>query len=249
MVATVADFGWVQMEVLLGASRTYASPPADVLGPAVDWPSLSEQSSDPAALAPLAASLHRDPVVTLILQALWVAAEVELLSDDSLREGADTLVRRPGHLAGTAPARPARDVPPLSNDPLCVLADLIDSSQGSRPDVAAMAAAAGMGATRFGWAMQAATGMSPYAFLPHGLMHRAQMELRRGRSVTEVAMRAGYANVSKFSAALRRIPPRSRSVSLIMPGHGLATSKNVTPVVRHGPRLRLSPPKAPSVHR
>jgi hypothetical protein len=95
MVATVADFGWVQMEVLLDASRTYASPPADVLGLAVDWPSLSEQSSDPAALAPLAASLHRDPVVTSILQALWAAAEVELLSDDSLREGADTIVRRP----------------------------------------------------------------------------------------------------------------------------------------------------------
>lgn len=188
--------------VLPGQTGTYVSPAVEVLGLAIDWPSLHGTPFEAEALAPLANALHRDATVSALLHALWSAAETQLLSDALLHAGAHAIIRRLGQLA-RLPRHPASR--PLGTAQLQALIDYIDASTDSRPNVALMARAVGMEETRFARALRAATGLSPYAFLTHRRMHSARIELARGRSVTTVAHAAGYANASKFAAAFRRV--------------------------------------------
>lgn len=197
--------------VLPGQTGTYASPAVEVIGLAIDWRSMDETSIDVRALASLAGGLHRDDTVSALLAALGSAARNGLLSDDLLRSGSLAVVRRLGQLAqGTVPRPPSR---PLSRAQLEALMRFIDACRDTRPDVSMMAGALGMDETRFRRGIQSATGMSPYQFLTHHRMHWARLELKRGRSVMQVAQSVGYANASKFSAAFRRVTGESPSAS------------------------------------
>lgn len=190
--------------VLPGQTGTYASPPVEVLGLAIDWPSLQGTPFEAEALAPLANALHRDCTVSALLHALWSAAEAHLLSDALLHAGALAIVCRLGQLA-QRPLPRYHASRALGAGQLQALIDYIDASTDSRPSVALMARTVGMDEARFARALQAATGLTPYAFLTHRRMHSARVELARGRSVTAVAHAAGYANASKFAAAFRRV--------------------------------------------
>ncbi|HBS55327.1 MAG TPA: hypothetical protein DEA38_06330 [Stenotrophomonas sp.] len=114
------------------------------------------------------------------------------------------LLHRLGQLAGQTPAPPAASAP-LSAHRLRQLEEYIDAHRADALDVAALATAVGMEASAFGRALRAASGESPYVFLTRRRMHWAASELLQGRAVTEVALAAGYANPSKFSAAFRRV--------------------------------------------
>ncbi|MBN6150241.1 helix-turn-helix transcriptional regulator [Xanthomonas sp. AmX2] len=188
---------------------TYSSPPVEVLGLAVEWAAVEAEPGVGDFVA-LANGLYRDPVVTSVLQALWSVGAAGILSDSYLVEGARVIVRRLGHLAAR-PALSARSMRPLSSEQLSALERFIDSHWGSRPDVTAMAAALGIEVTRFGRALRAATGVSPYVFLTHRRMHWARVQLASGCRVTEVAQATGYTNVSKFAAAFRRVTGTSPS--------------------------------------
>lgn len=190
--------------VLPGQAGRYASPSVEVLGLAVDWPSLHAAPVELDALAPLVNGLHRDAAVSALLHALWAAARCNLLSDALLGEGALAVLRRLAQLARHTRDAP-RVGPSLTPDQLLALIDYLDASRDSRPAVARMAEVVGMETTRFGRAIQGATGMSPYVFLTHRRMQWARVELARGRTVTDVALAVGYANASKFAAAFRRV--------------------------------------------
>lgn len=190
--------------VLPGQTGTYVSPAVEVAGLAVGVPSFDDEALDLDALSPLAGALHRDATVSALLHALRSAAEADLLSDALLRSGALAVVRRLVQLAQRQQRLPSA-ARPLTTDQLHALMRYVDSSRDTRPSVPAMAGVLGMEETRFRRAMHAATGMSPHAFLVDRLMQWAQLELKRGRSVMDVAQSAGYANASKFAAAFRRV--------------------------------------------
>lgn len=195
--------------VLPGQTGTYVSPAVEILGLAVDWPSMDDRSIDVGELAPLAGGLHRDATVSALLYAFRSAAEANLLSDPLLRSGALAIVRRLAQLPAALPAASR----PLTIDQLHALMNFVDSSRDTRPSVPTMAEVLEMDETRFRRAMHAAMGMSPYEFLTHRRMHWAHLELKRGRSVMDVAQSVGYANASKFSAAFRRVIGESPSAS------------------------------------
>ncbi len=190
--------------VLPASGGRYASPAVDVLGLAVEWPVVAGEATLDA-LAPLANGLHRDPVVSTLLQALWAAGEAGILSDDYLTSAARMLVRRLVQVAGRQRRGPAtRRAAPLSALQLRRLEQFIESRQGQRLAVLQMAGVLQMDATRFGRALRAATGLSPYAYLTRWRIQRAGQQLLDGSNVTEVAHAAGYSNPSKFAAAFRR---------------------------------------------
>lgn len=187
--------------VLPGDAGCYASPAVDLLGIAIDT-RLHPQAAQ--LLAPLATRLHEDPVIASVLQALWASAQADACLPGFLQHGSAVLLHRLGQLAGQTPAPPT--VPaPLSAHRLRQLEDYIDAHRADALDVASLATAVGMEASAFGRALRAASGESPYVFLTRRRMHWAASVLLQGRAVTEVALAAGYANPSKFSAAFRRV--------------------------------------------
>ena len=190
--------------VLPGDTGTYASPAVDLLGIAIDT-RLHPHAPQPLQhLQLLAARLHRDPVVSSVLQALWCSAQADACLPGFLEHGAQVLLHRLGQLAGlTCVERGSQ--PQLSTRRLQQLETYIDAQRGRPLDVAQLAAAVRMEPSTFGRALRAATGLPPYAFLTQRRMQWARAALARGCSVTEVALASGYANPSKFSAAFRRV--------------------------------------------
>ncbi|PZP75801.1 MAG: AraC family transcriptional regulator, partial [Stenotrophomonas maltophilia] len=73
--------------VLPGESGTYASPAVDLLGIAIDTRMLPHDAPALQHLQPLAARLHRDPVVTSVLQALWSSAQADACLPGFLEHG------------------------------------------------------------------------------------------------------------------------------------------------------------------
>lgn len=191
--------------VLPGDHGSYASPSLELLGLAIDTHRLLQ---DPAALGdlqPLAARLHRDPVIASVLQALWCTAQADACLPGFLQQGAQVVLQRLRQLSTQAPAARRQPTAPLSASRLQRLQDYIDQQRAQPLDVAALAAAVQMEVSTFSRALQAATGITPYAFLTRQRMHWAQQALHSGHSVTEVALACGYANPGKFAAAFRRV--------------------------------------------
>lgn len=189
--------------VLPGDAGCYASPAVDLLGIAIDT-RLHPQAAP--LLAPLATRLHEDPVIAAVLQAMWTSAQADACLPGFLQQGSAVLLHRLGQLAGQTPApAPAPASAPLPARRLRQLEDYIDAHRADALDVAALATAVGMEASAFGRALRAASGESPYVFLTRRRMHWAASVLLQGRAITEVALAAGYANPSKFSAAFRRV--------------------------------------------
>jgi len=187
--------------VLPGDAGSYTSPAVDLLGIAMDT-RLHPQAAQ--RLAPLATRLHEDPVIVSVLQALWLSAEADACLPGFLQHGSAVLLHRLGQLAGQTPALSPASAP-LPARRLRQLEEYIDAHRADALDVAALATAVGMEASAFGRALRAASGESPYVFLTRRRMHWAASVLLQGRAVTEVALAAGYANPSKFSAAFRRV--------------------------------------------
>lgn len=190
--------------VLPGDRGVYASPPVQLLGLAINTARLPPGSVDVAALQVLGSRLHHDPVISAVLQAVWSSAQVDACLPGFLQHAAQVVLRRLAQLAGT-PGRVRSRPPSLSVRQLQRLETFIDGQRGTPLDVATLAAALSMDASTFGRALQASTGLPPYAFLTQRRMHWAGRALQEGRSVTEVALASGYANPSKFAAAFRRV--------------------------------------------
>ncbi|AWH53610.1 AraC family transcriptional regulator [Stenotrophomonas sp. ESTM1D_MKCIP4_1] len=190
--------------VLPGDAGHYASPTVDLLGIAIDTQLHPQHLGLMKHLLPLAARLHEDPVVAAVLHALWSSAQVHGCLPGFLQHGSDVLLHRLGQLAGQAPM-PSPTSAPLSARRLRLLEEYIDAHRADPLDVAALAASVGMQVSAFGRSLRATSGQTPYAFLTRRRMHWAADALAQGRAVTEVALAAGYANPSKFSAAFRRM--------------------------------------------
>ncbi len=69
--------------------------------------------------------------------------------------------------------------------------------------VADIAKAAGMSRAHFSRAFRAVTGRAPYVYVQDVRVRRARGLLGAGHSVTDAAMRAGFADLSRFSRAFR----------------------------------------------
>ncbi len=190
--------------VLPGDAGSYASPAVDLLGIAIDTRLHPQAAQLLAPLLPLATRLHEDPVIASVLHALWSSAQADACLPGFLQQGSAVLLHRLGQLAGQTPAPPTASTP-LSARRLRQLEEFIDAHRAEALDVAALAAAVGMEASAFGRALRAASGQSPYVFLTRRRMHWAASALLQGYVVTDVALAAGYANPSKFSAAFRRV--------------------------------------------
>lgn len=189
--------------VLPGDRGRYASPAIELLGLAIDTNRLAQHPNHLTALQPLAAGLHRDPLITAVLQTLWLSTQADACLPGFLQHGAQVILHRLSQLAGQSPA--ARSSSSLSARRLQRLDAFIDEQRGNTLDVALLARSVEMDVSSFSRALQAATGMPPYAYLTRRRMAWAQRSLSEGRTVTEVAMASGYANPSKFSAAFRRV--------------------------------------------
>lgn len=198
--------------VLPGQIGTFVSPAVEILGLAIDQSFLDRCLLNGTLLTPLAGSLHRDPMISSMLHAFRATAEANLLSDQFLRSGTQSIVHRLVQLA-QRPAFLPPSARPLTTTQMQELTAYIDAWRDARLDVSMMAGALKMEVTRFRRSIQAATGMSPHAFLTHRRMQWARSELERGVSVMKVAQCVGYANASKFSAAFRRVVGQSPSAS------------------------------------
>ena len=190
--------------VLPGDTGTYTSSAVDLLGIAIDTQLHPQDAQRLQHLQPLAARLHRDPVITSVLQALWCSAQADVCLPGFLEHGAQVLLHRLGQLAGLPCTECGRETA-LSKRRLQQLEAYIDAQHGQPLEVAQLAAAVQMDPSTFGRALRAATGLPPYAFLTRRRMQWARGALAQGCSVTEVALASGYANPSKFSAAFRRV--------------------------------------------
>ncbi|KAF1016983.1 MAG: Exoenzyme S synthesis regulatory protein ExsA [Stenotrophomonas maltophilia] len=192
--------------VLPGDSGHYASPAVDLLGIAIDTRRFAPAAHGAQALQPLATRLHQDPVIAAVLQALWHTAQADACLPGFLEQGAQALLHRLAQLAGQAPpVATVRAQAPLSPRRLQLLQAFIDEHRAQPLDVAQLVHALQMAPSRFSRALQAATGLTPYAYLARQRMQWAADALLAGHGVTEVALATGYANPSKFSAAFRRV--------------------------------------------
>lgn len=190
--------------VLPGDTGTYASPALELLGIAIDTQLYPLDDTPLQGLQALAAQLHRDPVIASVLQALWCSAQADACLPGFLEHGAQVLLHRLQQLAQGQPTQ-QRSAAALSPRQLQQLERYIDAQHGQPLAVAQLAAALQMEPSTFSRALRVATGLPPYAFLTQRRMQWARSALAQGQSVTEVALACGYANLSKFSAAFRRV--------------------------------------------
>jgi AraC-like DNA-binding protein len=117
-----------------------------------------------------------------------------------------------GEMAASAPASP--DDPRLSGGEIERLErarQRLTEDLAATRSLAELARQSGLSGTRFKSGFRALFGTSAFAYLRGARMREAQRLLAgRALSVTEVALRVGYANPSKFAAAFRRelgVPP------------------------------------------
>lgn len=94
--------------------------------------------------------------------------------------------------------------PPAVSPPVLRALELIEESLARPPRVAALAAAAGLGASRFHERFRAETGCAPAEHIARRRVARAQELLRRGRPIAAVAAELGFASRNHFGAVFRR---------------------------------------------
>ncbi|WP_161495059.1 AraC family transcriptional regulator [Caulobacter sp. BP25] len=182
-------------------------PSARMLGVAVDLDALNARGAmdvKAEALVAAASQLHRDPLLSAVMTAMWRDAEAHGLSSAFFDHGLNLILTR---LAQTlaAPIKPARKIAPLSKAQLSRVVDLLESRLATDFSVGEMARVLGMDPSTFTRAFRAATGLAPFAYLTRRRMELALDYLRCGHSVTNTAMAVGYANPSKFAAAFARV--------------------------------------------
>jgi len=107
-------------------------------------------------------------------------------------------------LADIAPSRRA----PLPRD-IARVTDVIrhiETSADERHSIAALAREAGMSAYHFLRIFRQVVGMTPHQYVLRTRMHRAAMMLRRSnRMISEIALEAGFEDLSTFNRRFRRV--------------------------------------------
>lgn len=83
--------------------------------------------------------------------------------------------------------------------------ELIEEALARPPRVAALAAAVGLGASRFHARFRAEVGCAPAEHIARRRVARAQELLRRGQTITTVAAELGFASRGHFGAVFRRL--------------------------------------------
>jgi AraC-like DNA-binding protein len=99
---------------------------------------------------------------------------------------------------------------PAVSPPVLRALELIEDSLARPPRVAALAAAAGLGASRFHDRFRAETGCAPAEHIARRRIARAQALLRGGRPIGAVVDELGFASRAHFGAVFRRyvgVPP------------------------------------------
>jgi AraC family transcriptional regulator len=182
-------------------------PSARMLGVAVDLDALNARGAmdvKAEALVAAASQLHRDPLLSAVMTAMWRDAEAHGLSSAFFDHGLNLILTRLAQAAAT-PVKSPRAMAPLSKDKLARVMDLLEARLATDFSVGEMARTLGMDASTFTRAFRAATGLAPFAYLTRRRMELALDHLRCGHSVTNTALAVGYANPSKFAAAFARV--------------------------------------------
>jgi AraC family transcriptional regulator len=190
---------------LPGTKGSGFTPRADMLGLAVGIPEMTALGLDLTSENFIAAAskLRNDPLVSAVMRAMWMEAEVHGASSLFFQHGLAVILRRLAEIQDTG----SRDylVKPLAGQRLAQILELIESQIGSDLNIGELAAEARQDVRTFTRAFRAATGFAPYAYLTVRRMERAKQLLLTERSITDIAMSTGYANPSKFAAAFRRL--------------------------------------------
>jgi AraC-like DNA-binding protein len=99
---------------------------------------------------------------------------------------------------------------PTVSPPVLRALELIEDALARPPRIAELAAAAGLGASRFHERFRAETGCAPAEHIARRRVARAQELLRRGGTIAAVAGELGFASRGHFGAVFRRftgLPP------------------------------------------
>lgn len=155
-------------------------------------------------LAPAANELHRDPLVTSVMSALWRDAEAHGLASAFFDHGLAVILRRLADYSAERPAGEPRAAGPLSKPSLRRAQEMIEAGLGSELKVSDLAAECGRDVRSFTRSFRASTGFAPYEYLTLRRMENAKRLLLTDASITEIAIAIGFSNPSKFSAAFRR---------------------------------------------
>jgi AraC family transcriptional regulator len=111
-----------------------------------------------------------------------------------------------GSSATLAPTKDAAQPGALRADRVRLVADFVEARLDGDLSLGEMAGLLGMDVFRFSRAFKAATGCSPHRYVVLARVARAKLLLRGGRlSISEIAMRTGFATPSHFSATFRRV--------------------------------------------
>ncbi|WP_448664619.1 helix-turn-helix domain-containing protein [Sphingomonas sp. CJ20] len=175
-----------------------ASPPADDSGFDLDH------------VTGLAGHFHDDAILVSIITALHYGALAHGASTAFFDHGKSLILRRLSELRGFKAT--VRNIHPLSDTRFGRLVQYVEDRLSYDLSVSEMAEIVGLDSSGFSRALQARTGLTPYAWLTQRRMRRAMMQLRAGISVTEIAAALSYANPGKFSSAFKRITGHSPSV-------------------------------------
>lgn len=151
----------------------------------------------------LAGKFLSDALMASVLTALHLEADLHGASTAFFEHGIALILQRLTEL--DEPHQAHRTAYPLSRVRFDRVAAFADSRLDEKLSVTDMAAVAGMEPSGFTRSLRARTGLAPFAWLTWLRMERARQLLAAGHSVTHVAGRVGYANVSKFAAAFHRI--------------------------------------------
>ena len=110
-------------------------------------------------------------------------------------------------LSALADAAPSRHSPTLRD--IARVADVvrhIEQFAGERLSIAGLARATGMSAYHFLRVFRQIAGMTPHQYVLRTRLHRAAMMLRQSdRSISEIALEAGFEDLSTFNRRFRRV--------------------------------------------
>ncbi|MBU2869855.1 AraC family transcriptional regulator [Colwellia sp. E2M01] len=155
-------------------------------------------------LLPAASNLHRDPLLTATMTAIWKDAETNGLTSAFFEHGLMVIINQLSNYRKAAHEQ-SRTVKSLSTSMLNQSFDYIESKLDSNLKVSAVANEVGIDIRSFTRAFRAATGYAPFEYLTMRRMEVAKNLLNKGHTITDIAILVGYSNPSKFSAAFRRV--------------------------------------------
>jgi len=153
-------------------------------------------------LAAAGSALHRDPLLSSVMDSLWRDAEVHGLGSAFFEHGIALLLKRLEDFQG--PQQPRRQTYALTGIRLKRALEFIEERIEGDMSLDEFSALMGRDPRTATRAFRAATGYAPYEYLTLRRMERAKELLQSDMRVIDIALAVGYANPSKFSAAFRR---------------------------------------------